>query len=141
MNLSVQLMRQNPTSKHCNVYHLYRIENNTTCPAVKHYQYKVVVVTLLTFFGDTVLYQPDTFLVTPCTDGWYKTVLTREGVCMCSLLRAKGFTWIPPVRHILVLVPRFDREFLVTFQQHGHGKTGTQFKFNFVFNEDLRLNK
>ena len=36
----------------------------------------------------------------------------RGGVC--SLLRAKGLTWIPLVGHILVLVPRFDREFVIT---------------------------
>ena len=30
----------------------------------------------------------------------------------------KDFTWITPVRQILVLVPRFDREFVTTFQRH-----------------------
>ena len=39
---------------------------------------------------------------------------------MCSLLPAKGFTWASPVRQILVLVPRFDREFVMTFQRHGY---------------------
>ena len=29
---------------------------------------------------------------------------------MCGLLRANGFPWTSPVGHILVLVPRFDRE-------------------------------
>ena len=33
---------------------------------------------------------------------------------MCGLLRAKGFPWTSPVGHILVLVPRFDREFATT---------------------------
>ena len=33
---------------------------------------------------------------------------------MCSLLRAKGFTWISLVGHILVFVPRFDSEFVMT---------------------------
>ena len=62
---------------------------------------------------------------------------------MCSLLRAEGFTWIPPVGHILVLVPRFDREFVMTFQGHGsvRGKNGARFEINFVFNEGLCLNK
>ena len=36
-----------------------------------------------------------------------------------SLLRAKGLTCIPPVRQILVLVLRFDCEFVMTFQRHG----------------------
>ena len=36
---------------------------------------------------------------------------------MCGLLRAKGFPWISPAGHILVLVPRSDREFVPTFQQ------------------------
>ena len=35
---------------------------------------------------------------------------------LCGLLRAKGFPWISPVGHILVLVPSFDREFAMTFQ-------------------------
>ena len=62
---------------------------------------------------------------------------------MCSLLRAKGFPWISPVVHILVLVPRFDREFVTTFQGHGsvHNKNGTRFEMNFVFNEGLCLIK
>ena len=38
---------------------------------------------------------------------------------MCGLLRAKGFPWISPAGHILVLVPRFEREFVPTFQRHG----------------------
>ena len=33
---------------------------------------------------------------------------------MCGLLRAKGFPWTSPAGHILVLVPRFDREFETT---------------------------
>ena len=50
---------------------------------------------------------------------------------------------ISPAGHILVLVPRFDREFVPTFQRHGSvgGKNGTQFEMNFVFNEGLCLNK
>ena len=45
---------------------------------------------------------------------------------MCGLLRAKGFTWISPAGHILVLVPRFDGEFVPTFQGHASvdGKNG-----------------
>ena len=34
---------------------------------------------------------------------------------MCGLLFAKGFPWISPVGHILVLVPSFDHEFVMTF--------------------------
>ena len=62
---------------------------------------------------------------------------------MCGLLRAKGFPWNSPAGHILVLVPRFDREFVPTFQRHGSvgGKNGTRFEMNFVFNEGLCLNK
>ena len=62
---------------------------------------------------------------------------------MCGLLGAKGFSWISPAGHILVLVPRFDREFVPTFQRHGSvgGKNGTRFEMNFVFNEGLCLNK
>ena len=54
---------------------------------------------------------------------------------MCSLLRAKGFTWIPPDGQILVLVPRFDREVVITFQGHGsvRGKNGARLKINFCF--------
>ena len=33
---------------------------------------------------------------------------------MFGLLGAKGFPWISPAGHILVLVPRFDREFVPT---------------------------
>ena len=55
---------------------------------------------------------------------------------MYSLLRAKGFTSAPPVGHILILVPRFDREFVDTTGQ----KYGARFEFNFVFHEDLCLN-
>ena len=58
---------------------------------------------------------------------------------MCRLLGAKGFPWISLVGHILVLVPRFDRKFVPTFQVGG--KNGTQFEMNFVFNEGLCLNK
>ena len=39
---------------------------------------------------------------------------------MRSLLRDKGFTWVLPVGYILVLVPRFDREVVMTFQRHGY---------------------
>ena len=55
------------------------------------------------------------------------------------MLGAKGFPWISPVGHILVLVPRFDREFVTTFQGHGSvgGKNGTRSVMNFVFNEGL----
>ena len=51
---------------------------------------------------------------------------------MCGLLRANGFPWISPVEHVLVLVPRFDREFVTTFQGHGSvgGKNGTRFEMN-----------
>ena len=62
---------------------------------------------------------------------------------MCSLLRAKGLTWIPPVGHILVLVAWFDRDFVMAFQGHGSvsGKNGVRFEIKFVFNEGLCLNK
>ena len=62
---------------------------------------------------------------------------------MCVLLRTKGLPWISPVEHILVLVPRFDREFATTFQGHGSvgGKNSTRFEINFVFNEGLCLNE
>ena len=62
---------------------------------------------------------------------------------MCSLLRANGLAWIPPDGRILVLVPRFDREFVMTFQGHGsvRGRNGARFDINFLFNEDLCLNK
>ena len=33
------------------------------------------------------------------------------------------------VRQVLVLMPRFDREFVMTFQRQGYSQ------FNFVFNE------
>ena len=68
---------------------------------------------------------------------------TWPGGGVCGLLRAKGFPWISPAGHILVLVPRFDREFVPTFQGHGSvgGKNGTRFEMNFVFNEGLCLNK
>ena len=52
-----------------------------------------------------------------CTAGWHKTALSRESACVVYF-RAKGFTWIPPVGEILVLVPRFDREFVVALQRH-----------------------
>ena len=62
---------------------------------------------------------------------------------MCRLLGTKGFPWISPVAHILVLVPRFDREFVPTFQgdRSVGRKNGTRFEMNFVFNEGLCLNK
>ena len=71
----------------------------------------------------------------------WKFLSTFLGVC--GLLRAKGFPWISPAGHILMLVPRFDREFVPTFQGHGSvgGKNGTRFEMNFVFNEGLCLNK
>ena len=52
---------------------------------------------------------------------------------MCSLFRAKGFTWIPPVGHILLLVPWFDREFVMTFQGQGsvRGKDDARFQHCF----------
>ena len=48
-----------------------------------------------------------------------------------------------PCCHILVLVPSFDREFVMTFHGHGSigGKSGARFEMNFVFNEGLCLNK
>ena len=60
---------------------------------------------------------------------------------MCGLLHAKGFLWISPVGHILVLMPRFDRGFVTTFQGHSlvRGKNGAQLEMNFVFNEGLYL--
>ena len=60
-----------------------------------------------------------------------------------GLFRAKGFPWISPAGHILVLVPRFDREVVPSFQGHGSvgGKNSTRFEINFVFNEGLCLNK
>ena len=35
----------------------------------------------------------------------YVTWVTMPGGGVCGLLRAKGFPWISPARHILVLVP------------------------------------
>ena len=58
---------------------------------------------------------------------------------MCGLLRAKGFPSISPAGHILVLVPRFDRGFVPTFQRHG--SVGGKFEMNFVFHESLCLHK
>ena len=74
------------------------------------------------------------------SSGWYRTPLSREGVC--GLLHVKGFPWTSPVGHILLLVPRFDREFVTTLHGHGSvgGKNGT-FETNFVFNAGLCLNK
>ena len=46
----------------------------------------------------------------------------EPGGGVCGLLLAKGFPWISPVGHILVLVPSFDRDFVMTF--HGHGSIG-----------------
>ena len=46
-----------------------------------------------------------------------KLYLPRRG-CV-YLKRAKGFTWISLVRQILVLMPRFDCEFVMIFQGHG----------------------
>ena len=48
------------------------------------------------------------------SSGWYRTPLSREGVC--GLLHVKGFPWTSPVGHILLLVPRFDREFVTTLK-------------------------
>ena len=39
---------------------------------------------------------------------------------MRSLFRAKGFKRTPPVGHVSVLMPRYDREFVMTFQRHGY---------------------
>ena len=58
---------------------------------------------------------------------------------MCCLLGAKGFPWISPAGHILVLVPRFDREF--QGDRSVGGKNGTRFEMNFVLIEGLCLNK
>ena len=62
---------------------------------------------------------------------------------MCGLLRAKGFPSMFPVGHILLLVPSFDSEFVMTFHGHGSigGKNGARYEMNFVFNEGLCLNK
>ena len=60
------------------------------------------------------------------------TKLHLAGRGVCCLLQAKVSTWISPVGQILVLVHRFDREVVMTFQR---------FEFNFVFNEGLCLNK
>ena len=65
---------------------------------------------------------------------------------MCSSFASQRFHMDSPVGHILVLVPRFDREFVMTFQGHvGHvsvrGKNGVRCEINFVFNEGLCLNK
>ena len=60
---------------------------------------------------------------------------------VCYVPKAsRGFC---PAGHILVLVPRFDREFVPTFQRHGSvgDKNGTQFEMNFVFHEGLCLHK
>ena len=58
-------------------------------------------------------YSQETFLaVTPCTAGWNKT----GGVCVVCC-ETKGFPWITPVGKILVPVPWFDREFVMTFHR------------------------
>ena len=61
---------------------------------------------------------------------WYKTVLSREECVL--FVASQNFHVISPVGQILVIVHRFDREVVMTFQQ---------FEFNFVFNEGLCLNK
>ena len=43
---------------------------------------------------------------------------TYTGGGVCRLLRAKGFTWIPRIGKVLVLVPKFDHEFVITFQRY-----------------------
>ena len=74
--------------------------------------------------------------------GCYRTALSREGVCVvCWMPKAsRGF---PQLGTFLVLVPRFDREFVPTSQGNGSvgGKNSTQFEMNFAFNEGLCLNK
>ena len=54
---------------------------------------------------------------------------------MCRLFRAKGFTWILPVWHILVLVPTFDLEFVMTLYSRDTARSAAK-----VFNEGLYLN-
>ena len=44
--------------------------------------------------------------------------------------RLYNFMRIPPVGHVLVLVPRFDREFVMTFQRHGYSAAGTALDLN-----------
>ena len=50
----------------------------------------------------------------------FETSYQISGGGVCILLRAKGFTWIT------LVVRRFDREFVITFQRHGsvRGKNG-----------------
>ena len=50
---------------------------------------------------------------------WLVQNCTLPGEGVSTLLRAKGFTWTPSVRQILVLVLRLDCEFVMTFQRHG----------------------
>ena len=66
-----------------------------------------------------------------------------QNVFLNVFLRAKGFPWISPVGHILAPEPRFDREFVTTFQGHGSvsGKSGMRFEMNFVFSEGQCLSK
>ena len=56
----------------------------------------------------------------------------------CQKLPVDFLSWA----HFSTL-PRFDREFVPSFQGHGlvGGKNGTQFEMNFVFNEGLCVNK
>ena len=73
--------------------------------------------------------QAETFLI--ATAGWYKTACTYPGRGVYSVL-----PWNPPIGQILVLVPRFDREFVKIFVR---GKNGAGFEFKFVFNEGMCL--
>ena len=69
----------------------------------------------------TVYDDIDTYVKTVHSHFGLQTAELSKGGGVCSLLRAKCRPWIPLVRHILVLVPRFDREFVMTFQGHGSG--------------------
>ena len=64
------------------------------------------------FRVSAVLYQPSVHDVTKTFSG----LGGGGGGVVCSQLRAKDFTWIPPVGLILVFIPRFDRDFVITFQ-------------------------
>ena len=58
---------------------------------------------------------------------------------MCSLLQAKDFTKITPVRQIIVLVPRFDREFVMTLQRLA--KMAPDLNSTMFFNEGLTVSQ
>ena len=69
---------------------------------------------------------------------------TYPGGGACSLLRAKGFTIEnSPSQANFILVPRFDREFVMTLQRHGFSaaKMARDLNWTFIFNEDLCLKK